>query len=128
MVSHGIQYLTLTIDPRRSLSACPHRQFHALPGLLDSRATLPNSNPNALRAMQGGSLFHFYDGLLYDPAGTRTHDLLCERPRIWRCYYFDDIDVHTLLAYENVCWYKLTNPDTLQEAIIYNSEIREKKW
>ena len=31
------------------LSACPHRQFHTLPGLLDSRATLPNSYPNALR-------------------------------------------------------------------------------
>ena len=29
------------------------------PGLLDSWAALPNSNPNALRAMQGGSLYHF---------------------------------------------------------------------
>ena len=41
------------------LSACPHRQFHTLPGLLESRAALPKSNPNALRAMQGGSLCHF---------------------------------------------------------------------
>ena len=52
-----------------TLSACPHRQFHTLPGLLDSRAALSNSYPNALRAMQGGSLYHFYDGLWYDPAG-----------------------------------------------------------
>ena len=43
------------------LSAFPHRQFHTLPGLLDSWAALPNSNPNALRAMQGGSLYHFYE-------------------------------------------------------------------
>ena len=61
------------------LSACPHRQFQTLPGLLDSRAALPNSNPNACVSMQGGSLYHFYSGLRYDPAGRRTHDLQCER-------------------------------------------------
>ena len=40
-------------------SAFPYRQFHTLPGLLDSWAALPNSYPYALRAMQGGSLYHF---------------------------------------------------------------------
>ena len=65
--------------PGDLLSAFPHRQFHTLPGLLDSWAALPNSYPNALRAMQGGSLYHFYDGLWYDPAERRTHDLPCER-------------------------------------------------
>ena len=45
--------------PGDLLSAFPHRQFHTLPGLLDSWAALPNSYPNALRAMQGGSLYHF---------------------------------------------------------------------
>ena len=64
--------------PGDLLSAFPHRQFHTLPGLLDSWAALPNSYPNALRAMQGGSLYHFYDGLWYDPAERRTHDLPCE--------------------------------------------------
>ena len=54
--------------PGDLLSAFPNRQFHILPGLLDSQAVLPNSYPNALRAMQGGSLYHFYDGLWYDPA------------------------------------------------------------
>ena len=29
------------------LSVCPHIQFHTLPGLLDSRAVLSNSYPNA---------------------------------------------------------------------------------
>ena len=53
--------------PGGLLSAFPHRQFHTLPGLLDSWAALPNSYPNALRATQGGSLYHFYDGLWYDP-------------------------------------------------------------
>ena len=65
--------------PGDLLSAFPHRQFHTLSGLLDSWAALPNSYPNALRAMQGGSLYHFYDGLWYDPAERRTHDLPCER-------------------------------------------------
>ena len=70
--------------PGDLLSACPHRQFHTLPGLLDSRATLPNSYPNALRAMQGGSLYHLYDGLWHDPAERRTHDLPCERRTRYR--------------------------------------------
>ena len=70
--------------PGDLLSAFPHRQFHTLPGLLDSWAALPNSYPNALRAMQGGSLYHFYDGLWYDPAERRTHDLPCERRTRYR--------------------------------------------
>ena len=61
--------------PGDLLSAFPHRQFHTLPGLIDSWAALPNSNPNACMPMQGGSLYHFYDGLWYDPAERRTHDL-----------------------------------------------------
>ena len=64
--------------PGDLLSAFPHRQFHTLPGLLDSWASLPNSNPNACVPMQGSSLYHFYDGLWYDPAERRTHDLPCE--------------------------------------------------
>ena len=71
--------LLLRMIPGDILSACPHRQFHTLPGLLDSRAALSDSYPNALRAKQGGSLYHFYDRLWYDPAGRRTHDLPCER-------------------------------------------------
>ena len=76
-------YDGLWYDPAGSrthdLSACPHRQFHTLPGLLDSRAALSDSYPNALRAKQGGNLYQFYDGLWYDPAGSRTHDLPCQR-------------------------------------------------
>ena len=30
---------------------------------------------NALRAKQGGGLYHFYDGLWYDQAGARTNNL-----------------------------------------------------
>ena len=64
----GYNTLLLRLIPDL-LSACPHRQFHTLPGLLDSLAGLPNSYPSALRCMQGGSMYHFYDGLWYDPAG-----------------------------------------------------------
>ena len=75
----GSDTLLLQMIPGDLLSACPHRQFHTLPGLLDSRAALPNPHPNACVSMQGGSLYHFYDGLWYDPAGRRTHVLPCER-------------------------------------------------
>ena len=75
----GYDILLLQLISRNLLSACPHRQFHTLPGLLDSQAALSNSYPNALCAMQGGSLYHFYDGLWYISAGRRTHDLPCER-------------------------------------------------
>ena len=70
--------------PGDLLSAFPHRQFHTLPGLLDSWAALPNSNPNACVPMQGGSSYHFYNGLWYDPAERRTHDLPCERRTRYR--------------------------------------------
>ena len=91
----GYDTLLLRMIPGDLLSAFPHRQFHTLPGLLDSWAALPNSYPNALRSMQGGSLYHFYGGLWYDPAGRRTHDLPCERlnwqmrfgePKRWCCH------------------------------------------
>ena len=42
---HGYNTLLLRLIPGDS--ACPHRQFHTLPGLLDSQAALPNSYPNA---------------------------------------------------------------------------------
>ena len=70
--------------PGDLLSAFPHRQFHTRPGLLDSWAALPNSNPKACMPMQRGSLYHFYDGLWYDPAERRTHDLPCERRTRYR--------------------------------------------
>ena len=66
--------------PGDLLSAFPHRQFHTLPGLLDSWAALPNSYPNACMPMQGGSLYHCYDGLWYDPAERREADTLPTEP------------------------------------------------
>ena len=56
----GYDTLLLRLIPGDLLSAFPHRQFHTLPGLLDSQAAPPNSHPNALHAMHGDSLYHFY--------------------------------------------------------------------
>ena len=56
----------MRLMPGYLLSTCLHRQFHTLPGLLDSLDALQNPYPNALRAKQGGSLCHFYDGLWYE--------------------------------------------------------------
>ena len=75
----GYNALLLRLIAGDLLSACPHIHFHTLPSLLDSSAAQSNSYPNACVPMQEGSLYHFYDGLWHVPAGTRTHDLPCER-------------------------------------------------
>ena len=92
----GYDTLLLRMIPGDLLSAFPHRQFHTLPGLLDSWAALPNSYPNALRAMQGGSLYHFYDCLCYDPAERRTHGLPCERRTLYRLSQPDTVTLRFL--------------------------------
>ena len=42
----GYDTLLLRMIPGELLSAFPHRQFHTLPGLLDSQAALSTSYPN----------------------------------------------------------------------------------
>ena len=105
----GYDTLLLRMIPGDLLSAFPHRQFHTLPGLLDSRAALPNSYPNALRAMQGGSLYHFYDGLWYDPAERRTHDLPCERRTRYRLSQPDTVPL--CCGYMWRTWMLLSNTE-----------------
>ena len=85
--------------PGDLLSAFPHRQYHTLPGLLDSWAALPNSNPNACVPMQGGSLYHFYDSLWYDLAERRTHDLPCERRTRYRLSQPDTVFIFREFVY-----------------------------
>ena len=75
----GYNTLLLHLIPGDVLSACPHGQFHTYPVLLDNRAVLSNSYPNACVPIQGGSLYYLSEGLWYDPVGTLTHDLSCER-------------------------------------------------
>ena len=100
--------------PGDLLSAFPHRQFHTLPGLLDSWAALPNSNPNACMPMQGGSLYHFYDGLWYDPAERRTHDLPCERRTRYRLSQPDTVRKRDMLTTKSSWWgwYITSNPSS----------------
>ena len=43
----GYNTLLLWLIPGDLFSACPHRQFNTLLGLLDSQVALPNSYPNA---------------------------------------------------------------------------------
>ena len=43
----GYDTLLLGLIPGDLLSACPHRQIHTILALLDSRAALSNSHPNA---------------------------------------------------------------------------------
>ena len=103
--------------PGDLLSAFPHRQVHTLPGLLDSWAALPNSNPNACMPMQGGSLYHFYDGLWYDPAERRTHDLPCERRTRYRLSQPDTVYYDSL--------YDITG---LPTSYIFNTMSNSKKF
>ena len=51
----GYHTLLLQLIPEVLYSACPHRQFHSLPGLVDSQALLSNSYPNAC-ALSNGNL------------------------------------------------------------------------
>ena len=105
----GYDTLLLRMIPGDLLSASPHRQFHTLPGLLDSWAALPNSNPNACMPMQGGSLYHFYDGLWYDPAERRTHDLPCERRTRYRLSQPDTVCINGKITVKK----KKTQPKVL---------------
>ena len=72
----GYNTLLLRLIPGDLLSACPHRQFKTLPGLLESRAQL---HCQTLTLTQIGSLYHLYDSLWYDLVGARTRDLPHER-------------------------------------------------
>ena len=100
----GYDTLLLRMIPGDLLSAFPHRQFHKLPGLLDSWAALPNSNPNACMPMQGGSLYHLYDGLWYDQAERRTHDLLCERRTRYRLSQPDTVWISSQADITTTCF------------------------
>ena len=48
--------------------------------------------------MLGCSLYHFYDGLWYDPAERRTHDLLCERRTRYRLSQPDTVTNSTQIS------------------------------
>ena len=91
----GYDTLLLRMIPGDLLSAFPHRQFHTLPGLLDSWAALPSSYPNACVTIQGGSLYHFYDGLWYDLTERQTHNLPCERRTRYRLSQPDTVKLTT---------------------------------
>ena len=53
--------------------------------------------------MQGGSLYHFYDDLWYDPAERRTHDLLCERRTHYRLSLPNTVQTIVTDPAENDC-------------------------
>ena len=58
----GYDTLLLILIPGGLLNACPHVQFHILPGFLDSQAAL--STPTLTHACQAGrQSVPFYDGL-----------------------------------------------------------------
>ena len=109
--------------PGNFLNAFPHRRFHTLTDLLDSWTALPNSYPNALRAMQGGSLYHFYDGLWYDPAGRRTQDLLCERRTRYRLRQPDTV----LLMNRYTCIYTKIILNTCNYFVMSQRQFRSNR-
>ena len=107
--------------PGYLLSAFHHRQFHTPPGLLGSWAALPNFYPNACMPMQGGSLYHFYDGLWYDPAEKRTHDLPCERRTRYRLSQPDTVllvvvsVIHMALVMASLAHYSDVSPSFVKK-------------
>ena len=104
--------------PGDFLSAFAHRQFHTLRGLLGSWAALPNSNPNTCMSMQGGSLYHFYDGLWYDPAERQTHDLPCERRTRYRLSQPDTVPLGSGITYLEFDIYERVNTSQSQDHVL----------
>ena len=102
----GYNTLLLRLIPGDLLSACPHRQFHTLPGLWDSQATLPNSNPNALRAMQGGSLYNFYDGLWYDDSKSNISIRKHLNTKLYSFWKFNQLQYYDQNSLDNFSYLK----------------------
>ena len=128
----GYNTLLLRMIPGDLLSVFPHRQFHTLPGLLDSWAALPNSYPNACMPMQGGSLYHFYDGLWYDPTERRTQDLLCKRQTRYRLSQPDTVDWGLTMPFIYLRALSLNLRDALSQmdnnAIWASSNVESDVW
>ena len=118
----GYDTLLLRMIPGDLLSAFTHRQLHTLPGLLDSWAALPNSNPNACMPMQGGSLYHFYDGLWYDTAEGRTHYLPWERRTCYRLSQPDTVDREDRELRESYSSYEELFARDVYSIAFYNSK------
>ena len=71
-----IRYLSLTIDPSRSLKCIsPQTVPHTARPFTQSGCT------TKLRAKQGGNLYQVYDGLWCDTTGKLTHD---PPHRLWK--------------------------------------------
>ena len=75
----GYNTILLRLITGDLLCACPHRQFHTLPGLLDSRAALSNSYPNACVPIREAVRTIFM--MVFDMTwpGAQTGDLPHER-------------------------------------------------
>ena len=110
--------------PGDLLSACPHRQFHTLPGLLDSRAALSDSHPKALRAKQGGSLYHFYKkGISY------IKYILSKLSKISDTIPWNDIRSTTGTPHDHVeFWVTILPSDSAHYAHIDLSFISSELW
>ena len=74
----GYDTLLLRMMSGDLLSAFPQRQFHTLPGLLDSWAALPNSNPNHMHAYAGRQSVPFLWWSLVWPGREAN-----SRPTVW---------------------------------------------
>ena len=67
-LGQGYNTLYLRLIPGVLLNACPHRQFYTLSVFFRQSGCTVKLLPKCMHAKQGGSLYHFYDGLKYDPA------------------------------------------------------------
>ena len=77
----GCNTLLLRLIPRNFFSACPHRQFNKLPGLLHSQFALPNSYMYLNTCVPSREAVCTISKMVfgYDLTGVRTSDLLHER-------------------------------------------------
>ena len=71
----GYNILLLLSIPGDILSACPLRQFHTLPGLLDSQTSLSNFFPNSYMQCKGVHCTNFMMVFGMTRSGDQTRDL-----------------------------------------------------
>ena len=69
----GCNTLLLRLIPGYFYSACPHRQFNKLPGLLHSQFALPNSYLNTCVPSREAVCTIFKMVFGYDLTGVRSH-------------------------------------------------------
>ena len=104
----GYNNLLLWLTPGDILSACPHKLFHTLLGLLDSRVALSNSNPyTCMPSKEGAICTIFMIVFCKIRHGCETHHLTHDRQTVTYGQITYAIDLRTSQIMKNAQMYDI---------------------